>query len=1301
MNFTQVSNDLNSNSYFTIIAVEDNTTIEITPSANTTNGWGAGTTNSVTLNKGQIYQVLGTVNGTTGVDLTGSLIKSVASGSGGGCKRIAVFSGSGKISIGCSNANTSDNLYQQLYPTGSWGLKYLTIPSYNRPTNYYRIIRKTASTNVWVNGALVPAASFVGGTYYQFSNATPNVVTASEPISVAQYFTTQGCGAGNGNGPYDPDMIVLNPVEQNINDVTLVSSNLIAAQPQHHLHVIMHNGGTGISSFKLDGNPVAPASWVTHPGDPTYSYLYLPNVAQGYHTLKSDSGFNALAYGYAQAESYGYSAGANVKDLYQFVSIINQYATVNFPATCKNTPFYFRIVFPYQPTQIQWVFGSALNSMGISDVTINTPAFDSSWVVNGRTLYRYSLPSQYNISAIGTYPIKVVANNPTSDGCSGVQEIDYDLQVFNPPSAGFYFNTNGCVTSPVNFFDTSNTAGRAITQWKWNFGDLGTSSIQNPSHTYLAPGSYFATLSVITDIVCVSDIATRNVILTQLPVANFNINFPSCAGKAITFSDLSTVSGGSTIAKWYWDFGDGSPVVIATNNSPQIHTYAAPGLYNATLKVETNTGCQSFVFTKPVTVYSNPVASFNLNGNICLPQGTANFINASTMSDGTGPSLTYLWNFGDATTSTAINPVHNYTTGGPFTVTLTATSNNGCIDDTIRTITNIYAQPQAAFNAPPEVCLGAPVNFTDQSTAANSTVTQWLWNFGDATTSTSQNPVKNYTTAGTYTVTLTITSAIGCVSTTATKTVIVNALPIANFNVSAPACATKNITFTDASSPNSGNLVKWTWNFGDGNNATLNNPLPFTHTYANPGTYNVTLQVETNKGCISTVITRPVTINVLPEAGFIAPEVCLTDPSAPFIDTSKISTGNIVAWQWNFGDANANAGNPNTSALQNPTHRYTVVGNYTATLIVTSNNGCTDTISQTFTVNGSIPVANFSVQNANALCSNKIVTIADASGVDFGNIVKTEVYWDWTNDPTIKTTDDVPSPGKLYTHTYPEFGNPATKTITIRMISYSGINCLDVSTKTITLLATPILRFDPVSEVCTNAGSFQITQASITNGFPGTGVFSGPGVSPSGLFNPTTATPGIHTIRYTFTGANACSNYIEQTIRVNPTPNANAGPDKVVLEGGVVQLTPAMNSGFPVTYTWTPPTGLNNPNAPDPLASPADDITYTLKVTSDKGCNTSDQVSVKVLKKPEIPNIFSPNGDGIHDRWVISFLETYPGCIVEVYNRYGQLIYRSVGYTNPWDGTIKGKPVPVGTYYYIVDPKNGRQKQAGYVDIVR
>jgi len=89
------------------------------------------------------------------------------------------------------------------------------------------------------------------------------------------------------------------------------------------------------------------------------------------------------------------------------------------------------------------------------------------------------------------------------------------------------------------------------------------------------------------------------------------------------------------------------------------------------------------------------------------------------------------------------------------------------------------------------------------------------------------------------------------------------------------------------------------------------------------------------------------------------------------------------------------------------------------------------------------------------------------------------------------------------------------------------------------------------------------------------------------------------------------------------------------------------------------------------------------------------------LKNPLIPNIFSPNGDRVHDTWVIAYLESYPGCTVDLYNRYGQLVYHSVGYSTPWDGKVNGKEVPVGTYYYVIDPKNGRGKLSGYVDVIR
>lgn len=1302
MNYKQISNENNSNSFVTVVAAEDNTSVEVTPSGNTTDPtWVAGAMRVIKLNKGDVFQLLGALNGNTGDDLTGTTIKSVA-GAGTGCKKIAVFSGSGKISIGCGSPGSSDNLYQQLYPVASWGKKYLTIPSYNRPNAIYRVMKSVSASNVYLNGALIPAASFTSN-YYEFSNNLPNKIESDQPISVAQYFTTQGC-AGNGN-PYDPDMIMLNPVEQNIDKVTLVSSSLVATgSRQHHVHVIIKNAGTALSSFKLDGNPVPAGSWSVHTGDPAFSYIYLSNLQQGYHTLASDSGFNALAYGYADAETYGYSAGSNIKDLYQFLSTANQYAAVDIPATCKDLPFQLSMTFPYQPTQIVW----QLNGLA-PDVTDNSPVFTSSSVVNGRTIYKYTLPNLFTIATAGSYPIHITAQNPTADGCNGEQEIDYELQVYNPPVAEFNFSTNGCVSTPVAFTDNSvNSSGRPISKWHWNFGDNtvlnGNGANSGTTHLFAGPGAYNVKYTVITDVGCKSvDTAQHVVTLNQPPVAAFTIVAPYCSGKTITFKNTSTVTGGATIVKWIWNFGDGSPTVTATTGADQTHVYTNPGTYNVTLQVESNSGCLSAVTPFSLVINPDPVVNFNLP-SVCLPAGAAQFNSASTISDGTQNLFTYLWNFGDAATSAQANPVHNYTAAGPFTVSLTVTSNNGCIATKTQTLSTVFAEPQAAFTVPAEVCLGNSITFSDQSTAPGSTITQWAWDFGDGTTSTDKNPLKTYTLAGSYTVTLKSTSAVGCATVSptniATRTVIVNKLPTVDFIASLPGCVDQDVIFTSTSIANAGNIVKYNWNFGDATNTVRSDALPFTHAYSAVNLYTVSLQVETDKGCISTVLPRPLQINPVPVAAFTPPDICVNDLNVPFIEASTIATGSITGWEWNFGDASlSGAGNPNTSNIKSPAHHYTMPGNYDVRLIAISNLGCRDTLQKTFTVNGGILTPQFNVQATGDICSNKEVVIQDASRIDAGSILRVEIFWD-QNDLTIKTVDANPVAGKMYTHTYPEFATPATKTYRVRYDIYSGVVCVNTFYKDITLLSTPSITFDPGPAVCTNAPSFQITPQLLTPA-PGSGVFSGAGVSASGLFDPAAAGAGTRTIVYTYSGTNGCSNSLAKTIVVNPTPIADAGPDKVVLEGGLVVLTPKEITNIPVTYLWSPATWLNNPNIAKASSSPLTDFTYTLTVTSDKGCTTDDDVFVKLLKTPVIPNIFSPNGDGIHDRWEIEYLESYPGCVIQLFNRYGQKVYQITNYTTPWDGKINGTDAPVGTYYYVIDPKNGRKPMTGYVDIIR
>jgi len=1238
-----------------------------------------------------------------------------------------------------------------------------------------------------------------------------------------------------------------------------------------------------------------------------------------------------------------------------------------------------KISLPYQADSIRWQINALPgNPANVVTTYLVAPFFDSTTTVNNVTLYWYSLPNFYTFNTPGTFPVTITAYSPNSDGCGTEQEYDFEVEVHPKPTADFNFTTDGCVTNPVQFTDNSNTGGRPVFSRHWDFGDASTATILNPTHTYAAAGAYTVKYSLITDIGCKTDTATEVVTLNDPPLASFTTAGPYCEGNTISFTNTS--SAGATT--WNWDFGDGG---TSTLQNPT-HVYANAGTFTVTLVVSANT-CQSLPYTFNVTVHPKPQSDFSFPNTICLPSGAAQFTDLSTV--GAGNTITgWLWNFGDGSpTSNVQNPLHTYTGTGPYNASLTVTTNNGCTDQQQISVNTIYAEPQAAFNSLPSVCIGSLIGFSDMSTAPGSTVTGWNWDFGDGNTSSQQNPSHTYTAAGTYNVTLNVTSAVGCptvnnsithpvtvnplptasiagnttvcmnapspnitftgavgtppfrftyninggpnqlvtttsgnsvtvpvptttagtftynllnvqevsgsqcsqaqtgsvtvtvkalptaaisgstavclngtapvitftgaagvapytftyninggapqtvtttsgntvtitaptgtagtfqynlvsvqegsanlcaqpqtgtatvtvnplptasisgstevcvnapspsitftgaagtapfrftytingganqtitttsgnsvtlaVPTTAagtftynlvsvqevsgtqcqqaqtgSVTVTVNPLPTGDFTFSAPSCAEGAISFTDASVPNAGTLSNWQWDFGDpgsgaNNTSTQQNP---THVFATAGTYNVKLTVSTTKGCVGTEIIKPVVIYARPQAAFSVPLVCRLDP-APFTDNSTVTGGSITAWQWNFGDPAS--GVNNTSAQQNPSHLYTAGGTFTAELIVTTNQGCKDTVQQTVNINGSAIIADFTVQNTGPVCSNREVTIQDDASVDFGTIQMVEVFWDYLNDPTIKTVDNTPVSGEIYTHAYPEFGAPLSKTVQIRYVVHTGGSCVGSSSQTITLLATPTLQFGTVPEICSNAADFQVTQAQLLNALPGSGVFSGTGISSTGLFSPAAAGAGQHIIRYTYTATYGCENYIEQTIGVNPTPGINAGPDKVVLEGGQVQLTPALSASAPVTYLWTPATGLDDPTAAMPYASPVADITYTVTVTTDKGCTASDQVFVKLLKAPAIPNIFSPNGDGVHDRWVIQYLETYPGCTVDVYNRYGSLVYHSVGYTTPWDGTVNGKPVPVGTYYYIVNPKNGRSQMSGYVDIIR
>lgn len=1516
------------NSFFFVMAKEDGTQIQITPTADIVDSsaatlfndntpaanikYPAGVPFTITLNKGQVFNAMSRIvgagsNNAMGQDLTGTLIKTIDCQN----KKIAVWGGNGRTFMntnGCTITSGSDNLIQQMLPKVAWGTKYLTTPTKTMEYGIYRIYVSSPAAQVKLNGVVLSPATLINNFYYQIETNQPSKIEADKPIVVSQFVVTANCKSavdGN-NGTSDPEMILLSPVQQAIKNASVFSAsklNIIASGGSSYINVILKNGGTAVSSFRMDGLSVCDTgassftaglayqsagtisfanAFKPHPQDANYVYAKFKVTSGVSHNIISDSGFNAIAYGLVNGESYGYNAGTAIKDLSAIIGTHNPYDSISGSKTCKGNPATLEIALPYLDPQIDSIKWDATTNAAISpngvywdynptpirtyvqdEVTYNVYQMPASIVFNAPGIYRlyatvhgtfasecgsvqtvpidmevvqdtakfnftpaacgstvvtftdqsvphsggsitqwlwnfgdattsnvqnppphsYPAISVYNatlrvINDIGCYADTtriidltggltakygvspndtvcsgttiVFSDSSTSTGINGLiakwhwnfgegapvlaltnanQSHTYNtpgiyhatlqvetasgclsniydtvIVVNSTPVAAFTVPAQSCFVDSVQFTSTSTITIGAINQWFWDFGDpasgaSNTSSLQNPKHKFSAPGTYTVTLYVASNGGCISPTATQTITINQQPTASFTFSSPTCAGKPVTFTSTSVPNSG-ILTTWYWDFGDGSKDTLF-NGNPFNHIYSTGGTYTVTLKVMTDKGCVSNVASLPVTIRATPLANFALPGNLCLPNANASFTNTTTINDGTLPLVTYLWDFGDGSpTSTATNPSHVYTGTGPYLVKLTATSNNGCQHDTTKTLATIFAQPVANFNAPAEVCIGSTANFTDASTAAGSAVVTWSWNFGDPAsgvnnTSSLQNPTHNFSAPGNYTVSLTVTNTQGCTSVAFTKPITINQKPTASFTFPAIRCAANSVAFTDASTANSGTVTGWSWNFGDpasgaNNTSLLQNP---THIFATAGSYTVTLTVTNSKGCASILFSTPVTVNVNPVADFSVTNICIPNGSATFTDLSTVSPGTVTGWLWNFGD-----GSP-TSNAQNPTHIYATGGSVPVSLTVTSNTGCTHV------VNRNIPVYNTPVSSytlSGSLCSNEDVTLTNTSTLTgFGTINKVEVYWDYVNDLTNKSTDNAPVAGGTYVHQYPTFGVPATKTYRVLLRTFSGNNCSHDYFTDVTIKAAPQVLFNPITPVCQEVTPFILNSASDIFGNPGVGVYSGAGITVSPLFSPASAGVGTHTIRYTYTAINGCSDYDDQTITVFPTPIINLGPDKKVIEGDAITLTPVTVIGTGLSYLWTPGLYLNGNTLATPISKPTDDITYVVTVVSADGCRATDDIFIKVVKDFIVPNIFTPNKDGINDTWRIDNLDLYPSHRVQIFNRYGQLLWESSNYTKPWDGRYKGKELPVGTYYYIIELGGARPVKKGYVTIVR
>ncbi|MBK6952182.1 MAG: PKD domain-containing protein [Crocinitomicaceae bacterium] len=885
---------------------------------------------------------------------------------------------------------------------------------------------------------------------------------------------------------------------------------------------------------------------------------------------------------------------------------------------------------------------------------LSTSAVSWQWDFGDGTLNGIG-PNPFHLyTTAGNFDVELVVTN--AFGCTDtlVQTI-----TVNPNPTADFAATIACHTYP-NLF-TDNSTGAVL--WSWDFGDASpVDNSTSPNHIYPNPGTYSVDLTVENIFGCTHSI-TQNVNVLIQPQADFSYN-TVCAGETVQLTDLST----NTPTDFQWDFGDGSPLDFTQNPT---HIFDPGGTFTLTYIVSNPAGCADTLIT-PITVYTVPIPEFTAD-TVCL-------FTVSSFTDLTvdaAPIATWYYDFDDGNQSFSQNPNYIFANAGIYNVTLLVTNIHGC-DSSVTHPVYVSDIPVADFIAD-TVCTGSPTTFTDASTGFPDS---WLWNFGDGNSSV-VGPVTTHTYAapGTYPVSLFVSAGGACFDQTFEFVVVSNNVQ-AGIIATDTICDGNAINFTDNSTISAGIIDTWFWDFGDGTTATTEDA---SHTYSAPGTYLVTHTVGSSSGCNSSA-TFTVTVTDVPVANFVEFSACQNGVTS-FNDMSSIAAGTVDSWSWNFGDGSL------VSTLQNPTHVYTVSGNYSVTLTVTSGFNCANSYTSPIIVYPA-PIAAFIAPVA---CPQDTILYSDLSTISSGTITN----WAWNfGDGTTSLLQN------------PQHGfQILSDSFDVSLIVTSNFGCTDTVIQTVLTHPFPDFAWGPdLTSGCqplivTFSDSSTVLNGSITNwewSF-GDSIYSF-AQNPVHVYTE----PGNYYVSLWVTTSDGCdfNSYVDYPIIVYPKPTAEFTPyfTEVSILEPEVQFHD-LSSGA-MDWEWYFGDG-DYSNEVNPLHEFTDTGYFDVMqiVYSDHGCADTAIHSVYVFGEFAffIPNTFTPNGDAKNPTWR-GYAWGAVSYELMVFDRWGQLIFTTTDQTVEWDGTYHGVKVPDDVYVWkcvMLDSELLEHAYYGHVTVLK
>jgi gliding motility-associated-like protein len=812
-------------------------------------------------------------------------------------------------------------------------------------------------------------------------------------------------------------------------------------------------------------------------------------------------------------------------------------------------------------------------------------------------------------------------------------------------------------------------------------GAANTSTDSIAKHRFSAPGVYSIKLKVTEERACVDSITMTNYIEARGPIVNFiNDQAQICSGTTVTFTDKSSKTTTDTanplLNTYLWNFGDGS---TSTLQNPT-HTFVGAGNYTVKLEVTDNNGCTNEKSITNSVIVPPVLAGFSTTrDSYCTDNSTL----ISFTSTAVGTITSYDWDMDGDGIFEIINGTANQTrtfpTKGVYTIRQRVTSNLGCQNSFTKNITIVDGTGGIVLADPYLGCAPATAVLLPADSA--SVVSSYLWDFGDGKTSTLRNPTHDYLKPGKYSLTLTEVLTGGCSKSSTVVVEVGGALGAFSYNT-APSCTPYTVTLRADNLAGVGSLI---WDFGDGSTFTEKvakgvNSKTISHTYNSSGS-KLPILILKDSVCGNSVslfdLTKRINTSEPPVAAFGASTIngqSCEKYILQFTDSSTLKDIRypIASWDWDFGDGSH-------SALQNPKHSFATPGNYTVKLSISNNfitGGCNSTVSKNIGVNP-LPVVTISNDDQEIYTNTSTLPMTLSSA-----ITGTTFNWSRTSPTGVVTNlplnaTNIPNggtiPSALFTNSTI---SPITVNYKIVPIGPAPTLCVGDTLNT-TLIVDPIpsvsITKSASKPTMNNDGSYswRYTISIINNinqkldsirvidnlddvfkpqncDYKVTGISASGSLTANGLFNGSSNTETL--VEGLTLGA-----LKHDSIIVEVRVDTHGQKDTLTVFNQALLSCKSTMKGFSI---------LSDANA------------YTVQYEK-----TQTLIPMVELF---IPDAFSPNHDGINEHFIIAHAETMR-VELEIFNRWGNSVYKSVDYKNDWDGKgtgkVLGQDLPSGTYY--------------------